>query len=49
MFDALFRAPTLGINHTKQGYCLFLVPATGLKWSTIWSMSITPCMCRPAP
>ena len=31
------QAPTLSINLTKQGYCLFLVPATGVKWSTVCS------------
>ena len=30
------QAPTLSINLTKQGYCLILVPATGVNWSTIW-------------
>ena len=28
---------TQRINPTKQGYRLILVPATGVKWSTVWS------------
>ena len=43
------QAPTLSINLTKQGYCLILVPATGVKWSTIWSTIRTPGMCHPTP
>ena len=31
------QAPTLSINLTEQGYCLILVPATGVIWSTVWS------------
>ena len=35
------RVPPAGndprINPTKQGYCLIIIPATGVFWSTVWS------------
>ena len=43
------QAPTLSINLTKQGYCLILIPATGVNWSTIWSTIRTLGMCHPTP
>ena len=33
----LRKETTQHINPTKQGYCLIMVPATGVIWSTVWS------------
>jgi hypothetical protein len=37
------------INPTKQGYCLIMVPATGVIWSTVWSTIRTPASATPPP
>ena len=37
------------INPTKQGYCLILVPATGVFWSTVWSTIRPPASARAYP
>ena len=38
------------INPTKQGYCLILVRATGVFWSTVWStIRIPPASATPPP
>ena len=39
----------LSINLTKQGYCLILVPATGVFWSTVWSTIRLPASATPPP
>ena len=36
-----------GINPTKQGYCLIIVPATGVFWSTVWSTIRPPASATP--
>ena len=39
----------LSINLIKQGYCLIVVPATGVKWSTVWSTIAEGASGRPPP
>ena len=38
---------TQRINPTKQGYCLIIVPATGVFWSTVWSTIRPPASATP--
>ena len=40
---------TQRINPTKQGYRLILVPATGVKWSTVWSTVLPQTTATPPP
>jgi len=46
----LRQETTQRINPTKQGYCLIIVPATGVIWSTVWStIRIPPASATPPP
>jgi hypothetical protein len=43
----LRQETTQRINPTKQGYCLIIVPATGVIWSTVWSTIRPPASATP--
>ena len=45
----LRKETTQHINPTKQGYCLIMVPATGVIWSTVWSTIRPPASARAYP